>query len=441
MVTGRLMALVHIFLCMALLTGCTSLKQYRTSHTPCAVTASETLCNHAAQEQHEGYTLDFVEFDDQGLLLDRTQLSDTVNALQSQAYLDSGAIIMVFVHGWKHNASFDDANVAEFRRMLRRVSRMEYLAGEREGRPPRKVAGVFVSWRGLSVKGEALSNVSFWDRKEVANEVGHGSVTELLLRLENVQIAHLTAPAGQQRRAQTRLVLIGHSFGGQIVYAALSQILLDRFMEAGGDAPQTFGDLVVLVNPAFEAARFIPLRDVSLLRDYPPGQLPLITIFTADNDQATGTAFPIGRWFSTQFDKFRDGAEKKATRTAIGHYAPFVSHTLTRTREQHPEPKAKEEEEKLPSERERRDAAASGTDLTVIPKVASKWLEVTSHNGWSIEFDGVALTHLGKTSPRNPLYVVRVEDGIVDGHGGIWKPEFANFLRRFILLSLSSSEP
>lgn len=57
-----------------------------------------------------------------------------------------------------------------------------------------------------------------------------------------------------------------------------------------------------------------------------------------------------------------------------------------------------------------------------------------------MEFDGVKLSHLGKMDPKNPFYVVSVEKEIIDGHSGIWKPEFANFLRRFILFSLLRSE-
>lgn len=446
MLNKQFQALVNSVLLAILLTGCIAHKQYRTAEDPCLVKPAETLCESAAQEQYEGYTLNFVEFDDQGLLWDRKQLTKVVNTLRSKEYLDSGAIILVFVHGWKHNAAFDDPNVLEFRRMLRRVHKLEYLAGKREGRPPRKVAGVFVAWRGLSVPGEWLSNVSFWDRKNVANTVGHGAVTELLLQLENVQIVHLQADHGQRRPGQTRLVLIGHSFGGQIVYSALSQILLDRLIELDGEPPETFGDLVILVNPAFEAARYAPLRDASLQRTYPAGQLPLVTIFTATNDDATGIAFPLGRWFSTIFEKHRDSFEKSANRKAIGHFAPFISHALTWEEEQKKEPElTAKQEKKLPAQEQvkeqvKADTASTQTDLAVIPKLRNQWQDTSSREGWSLEFDGVKLSHLGKMDPKNPFYVVSVEKEIIDGHSGIWKPEFANFLRRFILFSLLRSE-
>ena len=430
-------------ICFVLLTaGCVSHKQYRTGLDPCQVKPAETACGSAARELHDGYSLHFVEFDDQGLLWDRKQLTSVVDTLRGREYSGPGTILLVFVHGWQHNAAFDDPNVLEFRKMLRRVHKLEYLAGKKEGRPQRKVAGVFVSWRGRSVAGDGVSNLTFWDRKDVANTVGHGAVTELLLQLENVQLEHLDAQRESGNPVQTRLILIGHSFGGQIVYSALSQVILDRFVDLRGEPPQTFGDLVVLVNPAFEAARYAPLRDSSLQRDYPAGQLPLVTIFTAKNDDATGVAFPLGRWFSTLFDKHRDSAEKTANRRAIGHYAPFITHSLTwskKTRKED-EPTAQEEKALTLPEREQSDAASAQKDLKVIPRVKDQWLDLSSRDKWSLDFENVKLAHLGTAGPRNPFYVVSVDKEIIDGHGGIWKPEFANFLRRFILFSISASE-
>lgn len=430
---------------IAILTGgCVSHKQYRTAEAPCLVKPSEIVCEAAMQEQHDGYTLNFVEFDDQGLMWDesRKQMANTLSTLRSEEFLKSGVIMLVFVHGWQHNADFNDPNVLEFRKMLRRVHKLEYLAAKNEKRTQRKVAGVFVGWRGRSVPGGFMSNLTFWDRKNVANTVGHGSVTELLLQLENVQIAHIDANKHESQNKPTRLILIGHSFGGQIVYSALSQILLDRFVDLRDEPPQTFGDLVVLVNPAFEASRYAPLRDASINRQYQAGQLPLVTIFTATNDDATGIAFPIGRWFSTLFDKHRDSFEKTANRTAIGHFSPFVSHKLSSQKqaEKPSESIATEEKELFAEDLEKSDNSATKADLTVIQNVQKQWQYISSQKGWSLDFENVKLSHLGGSDPRNPFYVVSVDSDIIDGHGGIWKPEFAHFLRRFIVFAISASE-
>jgi len=437
--------LLNIAVVAVLATGCVRHTQYRTSAEPCTVQGSETICENAVQEQHDGYQLSFVEFDDQGWLWDRAQMTKTLDTLRSQEYLESGVIMLVFVHGWKHNAAFDDPNVLEFRKMLRRVHKLEYLASKKENRPARKVAGTYLAWRGQSAPG-VLSSVTFWDRKNVANTVGHGALTEFLLQLENVQIAHLEKEKG--RAAQTKLIVIGHSFGGQIVYSALSQIFLDRFVDLEGAPPQTFGDLVILVNPAFEAARFSPLREASRQRKYPAGQVPLITIFTAKNDGATGVAFPLGRWFSTFFEKHRDGDQKSSNREAIGHFEPYISHELTWVKTVKPvaELTSAEETKLTAVERERSDLEATRADLAITSMSSQQWLKTTSRAGWSLDFGSARLAHLVKTEKRNqtdpcnPFYVISVDKEIIDGHGGIWTPAFADFLRRFILLSMNVPE-
>jgi len=368
---------------------------------------------------------------------DRRQMQTIIDTLRSDSYVKSGVIIVVFAHGWQHNASFHDPNVEQFRRILRRASAAEAEVARRENRGARKVAGVYLGWRGKSVPGAVLSNLSFWDRKNVASTVGHGGLTEFLLQLENVQIEHLEKEKAVHPAASTRLIVIGHSFGGLIVYSALSQIMLDRFVDLTGEPPETFGDLIVLVNPAFEAARYTPLRDASIQRHYPRGQRPLITIFTATNDDATRRAFPLGRWFSTFFDKYRDDFEKSANRTAIGHFVPYRTHELT----------LKEKEEKKDKTRTEKNGAlqseniATQQDLAVTIPIERSWGDITSRKGWSANFGNVVLTQVGDTEPNNPFYVVAVKDKeLIDGHGGIWQPEFSDFLNRFILFSMRASE-
>jgi ssRNA-specific RNase YbeY (16S rRNA maturation enzyme) len=435
--------LVALFTALVM-TGCASHNQYRTSYAPCVVKLTETACEKASLEQHDGYLLGHVEFDDQGSFWDREQMRVIIDTLQSKEYLESGVIMLVFVHGWKHNASFDDENVEEFRKSLRRIHKLEFLAAKKQQRPPRKVAGIYVGWRGQSVPVPLVDNLTFWDRKNTADNVGHRALTELLIQLENVQISHLDVfDNSKDRLARSRLIIIGHSFGGQIVYSALSQILLDRFVGEEAYPPETLGDLVILVNPAFEAARFIPLRDASVERKwYAAGQLPLLAIFTAKNDEATGTAFPIGRWFSTLFDKHKDSMEKSANRRTVGHFTPFISHNLTWNKGVAKEPEVKSTAENAPTaqEKDRAELSLAQADLESSAELKIQWRAISAENGWSLDFDGVRLTHLGKTQPLNPLYVVSVDSEIIDGHGGIWKKEFSDFVRRFILFSVMASD-
>ncbi len=416
---------IIILMMSTTLAGCVGNSQYRTSYQPCTITAEKGACETASLEENGDYLLGFVEFDDQGWLWDRKQSDAVVDRLLARDALESGLLMVVYVHGWRHNASPGDDNVASFRETLRRIHAYEHIASQNEGRPERKVAGIYVGWRGLSADLEPFTTLSFWDRKNTADKIGHGALTDLLVRLEEVQLSHLAVyDEGKNRLARTKLIVVGHSFGGQMVYSALSQILIDRFSGVEGEEPQTFGDLVILVNPAFEAARFTPLHDLAGVRRwYPDGQLPLVTIFTSETDQATGVAFPLGRWFSTLFENYRDPDQKLADRQTVGHFQPYRTHELR------PRPEIGKPASPM-AEAEQKTA-----DFRAVQSARQEWIGLSSRNGWSLELGGAQLSHLGTSVPRNPFYVVSVDKRIIDGHGDIWNPTFLEFLRQFILFT------
>ncbi|WP_306536921.1 alpha/beta hydrolase [Geobacter sp.] len=412
-----------------LLVACVRNEPYRTVYEPCTVAQKGAECRKSSLEQNDEYLLGFVEFDDQGWFWDRKQADTLIDRLLEKDELESGLLMVVYVHGWRHNASFDDNNVASFRETLKRIYSYEHLASQSEGRPERKVAGIYVGWRGLSANVEPFRTFSFWDRKNTADKVGHGALTDLLVRLEEVQFSHLKVyDSTKSRLAQTKLIVVGHSFGGEMVYSALSQILIDRF-SGDAESPQTFGDLVILVNPAFEASRFTPLHDLAGVRKwYADGQLPLVAIFTSETDQATKAAFPIGRHLSTLFEKYRpDGdVQKQADRQAVGHFAPYRTHELR------PRPAA---EAAAPQASEAEKKVADVTDFRNAKSARQQWIDLSSRNGWSLDLGSARLTHQGKSLPRNPLYVVAVDKQIIKDHGDIWNPRFLDFMRQFILFT------
>ncbi|GLI39966.1 esterase [Geobacter hydrogenophilus] len=411
----------------ALLTGCVGNDQYRTSYEPCNSAQKGADCSKSSLEQNDEYLLGFVEFDDQGWFWDRKQADTLINRLLEKDALESGLLMVVYVHGWRHNASFDDDNVASFRETLKRIYSYEHLASQSEGRPERRVAGIYVGWRGLSANVEPFRTLSFWDRKNTADKVGHGALTDLLVQLEGVQFSHLKVyDSTKSRLAQTKLIIVGHSFGGEMVYSALSQILIDRFT-GDAESPQTFGDLVILVNPAFEASRFAPLHDLAGVRKwYADGQLPLVAIFTSETDQATKTAFPIGRTLSTLFEKYRpDGSgQKQADRHTVGHFEPYRTHELR------PRPEAEAAPPPALETAEKKVA-----DVRTAKSLRQQWIDLSSRNGWNLDLGNARLTHLGKSVPRNPLYVVAVDTRIIKDHGDIWNPQFLDFMRQFILFT------
>ncbi len=243
----RYLHVVLITIGQVLLSGCASDKIYRNQYSPCLVT--EQQCDSHAllkfQQRNNEYWLSFVEIDDQGQLRDRKQLLAVLDKLYQIASHDD-VLINVFVHGWHHNAKPGDSNIEGFRQILQQLSRIEGERSAKKHHQPRKVFGVYVGWRGESIDFPGLRYLTFWDRKNTAEDVGYLGVTELLLKLE--QVVHVKA--AYDSAETSRLVVIGHSFGGAVVYNALSQILASRFIYSHpgknySGQVQGFGDLVV----------------------------------------------------------------------------------------------------------------------------------------------------------------------------------------------------
>jgi pimeloyl-ACP methyl ester carboxylesterase len=241
----------------------------------------------------DGYTRVVVEFDDQGCLFENSREMEVLR--EELVRLDGQrAIIMVFVHGWKHNASPLDSNLSSFDEVLAQTARAEALT---EGDTKRPVLGVFLGWRGLSFYAGWFTNLTFWNRKTAALRVALGSTRELLARLRYYR---------RQQRDEATLVIVGHSFGGLIVYSALAQSLIEAaaFDEKGKAVP-SFADLVLLVNPAFEAARYLPIYSLVKKRRGFQRQPPVFISVTSRNDDATKRAFPVGAWIASRWQHTR----------------------------------------------------------------------------------------------------------------------------------------
>jgi alpha-beta hydrolase superfamily lysophospholipase len=70
-------------------------------------------------------------------------------------------------------------------------------------------------------------------------------------------------------RPPVRMLIIGHSFGAQLVFSSIAENLVETMSSQPSDPGariMRYGDMVILINPAFEATRVLPL-----LRMEPPG--------------------------------------------------------------------------------------------------------------------------------------------------------------------------
>jgi len=62
----------------------------------------------------KGFELAVVEFDDQGLCHERGQMLRIAENLDALAAADEDAILIIYVHGWKHDARSDDSDLRVF---------------------------------------------------------------------------------------------------------------------------------------------------------------------------------------------------------------------------------------------------------------------------------------------------------------------------------------
>ncbi|HXW72357.1 MAG TPA: hypothetical protein VEK34_13090 [Methylocella sp.] len=325
------------------------------------------------------YRLVIVEFDDQGCCYDRRQILGFSNFISEMVEAASDAILIAFVHGWKHDARSNDENLTHFRSVLDLAAFYENEQAARLGEAPRPVVGVFAAWRGLSLYDNIvhlLANITFWDRQDAGRRVSTGSVRELL------GYVHAYREGRGKRGGRPLVVIAGHSFGGMITYSALAQSLIEAAATPSARVVPSFADLVLLINPAIEGARYLPVQVLIEEREAAGDavtQPPVFVSATAKNDWATRIAFPLGNVLSLLTERWTNKRERQAMLHTIGHIPWMLTHTLSAD----------------PSE------GPTGYKLTPLaPDKASK----------------------------TPFWVVQATPEVIDGHSGIFKPRFLAFV-------------
>ena len=457
-----------LFLVLSLaLSGCATTRPYRTAinrdHQPCGVVGSASNCAHSTPEVTPEYELHFVEFDDQGWLHPAgatvrdeaaTQLDWLMHHLRQKVEQgkDTDLSIVLFVHGWKHNAAYDDTNVEQFRRVLRGVHAMEQAATEQRARKPREIIGIYVGWRGMSLKlPEPLINVTFWDRKAAALRVAQGSVRELLSRLNRFHKYHTQECRPVETvgypRCKVRLLLIGHSFGAWVLYSAIAESLVAN-LTAAQDTGETankagrYADMVLLINPAFEGSRYEQLHHAAQRRVYKHYQAPVLVIVTSKVDWATRYAFPLGRTINTLFQLPTSSAmQTQAIRNTVGHIERYRTHELTMENQAPAECAGWRDSSKLPedarSEQLRRNVQAERENQEAFFKQMAQQSgdALKLPKGWRRQFcGGAVLTHrnhkLNPVHPHTPIWNVRADASMIAGHNEIDSTEFLAFVRQ-----------
>ena len=291
-------------------------------------------------QQEPDYSLAFIEFDDQGELWDPTQVSRAVEVIEQLNRREEGCIVVTYVHGWQHNASEkseqkEGGNVNDFKEFLSLVAK---ATAAQEVGSDRPVVGVYLGWRGKSGSIPGLNALTFYERSGAARRIAGTSSTEVIYRLVSATKAH----------PSSKILLMGHSFGGQILERAVTQALVGELLDSRGTLEEGLAaDLVVLINPAsksIQAKQFVEMLDRSRIELYRTDRngnrhrVPLIVSITSSADLATRWAFPSGTWISAaskNFHRYPDDAcmqfegQKSFYVRTPGHNKALISHEVT----------------------------------------------------------------------------------------------------------------
>ena len=356
---------------IALATACTPVSQIRTAVPSEAAANSRILedpqfarlreCAHGhpsqgerreSIEDYDGYSIGYVEFDDQGWFYDKTgkQLQALLTRLNSELsssrYKDTDFVVLTFIHGWHHNAHDNDCNVNEFRFMVKHMS--EKLAAN-DSKRRKRIIGIYVGWRGEAIAVPGLNLLTIIDRRYTAEHVAKGSVRELFAQLRRIELMQRNAVSHEKLRT----IVVGHSFGALIAFHALSGgLLADLTLKKplsnnnpqipgkciAGEGPPPYPDWLILINPAFEASRYEVMHRAALPDagcDYPEANewsRPRMLVFSAENDWATGSAFSILRRLGTFLEAYNEDSpldranEKEANYHSIGFVPRYRTH-------------------------------------------------------------------------------------------------------------------
>ena len=384
--------------------------------------------NQADKVQVEKYTqsnfwIAHVEFDDFGTLAQPWQLDEIEKEVQSEgarSIFRNGITTVAFVHGWHNNAERDNGNLANFRKMIAKLATDPKNSG-------RGVLGVFLSWRGETTKVPILRHLSYWSRKATAHSIGHGNLSEVLVRLKNLNLvlADRKGSGFATYYANSRLVLVGHSFGAAALYSAVADPLKTDFLQAyyrgKSSASHTrrmelvtgFGDLVLLINPAFEALQYriidyhIRYNDSV---DYAATQPVLMMIAGSKGDSANKNLFRIGQTLGNAWRLLsRRRTETPAVpsnktqgeqlTTSVGSWDAFATHTLAH------------------------GSDGRGTLLHFAPLKAD-------HRNVTKYLTAPNPTPSGQ--PLTPFMVVSVDANLIQNHSDIWRQDFGKFLVDFV---------
>ncbi len=285
---------------MNLSAGCVGLRQYNRE-------PNEYLRTVRSPDSKAEADLCIVEFDDEGEFWDHRQLAAALSLIQKRnAESPRGIVVPIYIHGWKNNADWSRED-GDLRIIAADLALSASKLASSSQPHPQRVVGIYIGWRGDTVNGGWLKQLTFWNRLMAADRVASINLKESLVKIM------LTA----KQKPNSKVIMYGHSMGGRILFNAMSTSLVNMSINPNSDSQVLPVDLVLMANPAVRAvdvARFVDLLKryrVALMVKGPdgsdvPAHGPLIASITSEADTATSRAFPFGQSLVRPFRAYRE---------------------------------------------------------------------------------------------------------------------------------------
>ena len=272
------------------------------------------------------HSCSFVEFDERGDYLDFDQHRNAYEQILKLAGGPEPLTVVIYVHGWRHSGQSQD--VVSFNHFLHQLAGSSVTSGRR------RVHGVYLAWRGATLRHTIEENDAFRatsrcygaaiidaDKKapvpllteliETASYFNRKSVPEYKFAGTSISRTIFScAFAAKRNQPSCEVLLMGHSFGGLMLERTLQNATIGELTEAWPWEQLESGristvnplpfDSIVIVNsaaPSIYAKQFQSYlaghRQAMARAHVPHANTPIMFNVTSAADWATGITHPI----------------------------------------------------------------------------------------------------------------------------------------------------
>lgn len=203
------------------------------------------------------YKLAFLEFDESSISLHN---SSQLNAIKNEIKSDKQKVVIVFVHGWRHDAAPDNKDIRRFKLLL---AYSRKFMNQRKDHKNSELIGIYAAWHGRSVIEPRLKYLdtlsalpSYWSRKNSSDNLGQTMIDQL----RNVDNSL------KENSPNNKMLVVGHSMGGNMLITGMRSdinLSINEYRNYAGQNKEfkpILGDMVVLINPASEAEKWIKIQ-------------------------------------------------------------------------------------------------------------------------------------------------------------------------------------